>query len=122
NIPERLFAFFFRPLPLEAQSFLQSAAALENSFYLLLHMLFIWVLIKNFKYRFPSKIPPWIYFAGFFMLVCGAFYIFRYANFGIFMRTKIMYAPFWITAILWMMSTYEAGVKKSEFSPSTGSG
>jgi hypothetical protein len=27
--------------------------------------------------------------------------VFRYANFGIFMRTKMMYAPFMVVAILW---------------------
>jgi hypothetical protein len=103
NLPERLFAFYFRPLPFEAQNGLQLAAAVENVIYLVLHVVLILLLLKNRRNISLKKIPSWVYFTGLFMLVCGAFYIFRYANFGIFMRTKIMYAPFWTTAMLLLM-------------------
>lgn len=104
NIPERLFAFFFRPLPFEAKNLLQLAAATENTLYLVLHLVLIVLLLKHRRTINFKKIPSWVYFTGLFMLVCGAFYIFRYANFGIFMRTKIIYAPFWIIAMLFLMS------------------
>jgi hypothetical protein len=104
TIPERLFAFYFRPLPFEAQNLLQLAAATENTLYLVLHLVLIVLLLKHRRTISLKIIPSWVYFTGLFMLVCGAFYIFRYANFGIFMRTKIMYAPFWITALLYLMS------------------
>ncbi|MFN4198348.1 MAG: hypothetical protein ACK4FS_04895 [Flavobacterium sp.] len=104
NILERLFAFFFRPLPFEAKNLLQLAAAAENTLYLVLHLVLIVLLIKNRNTICFKKIPSWVYFTGLFMLICGAFYIFRYANFGIFMRTKIIYAPFWIIAMLFLMS------------------
>ena len=75
---------------------------LDNLSYLILHGIALVIL-----YRYSSKLkqlrmPFWWYTAIFFSLFCGMVFIYRYANFGIFMRTKIMYAPFMVVALLWL--------------------
>lgn len=98
----RLVSFYFRPFLWEATTFRTVIVGLDNLIYLILHGI---TLVFLFRYSAKLKsirFPFWWYTAVFLCLFCGMVFIYRYANFGIFMRTKIMYAPFMVVALLWL--------------------
>ncbi len=99
----RFVSFYFRPFAGEINNWKGWLAGLENMVYLILHLLFIYLLFRHWKKIKNIQWPLWCSTAVFLSLYCGSIYIFRYANFGIFMRTKLMYAPFMVAAILWLM-------------------
>ncbi len=91
SFPERLFAVMFRPLMWEVSGFWQWAAAIENTFFLLLMAtaLLFWL-----RRPFWPPFPPFL-IAG---MVLGWVFICIYAfslnNLGIFMRMKSIFALF----------------------------
>ncbi|MDD2985964.1 hypothetical protein [Flavobacterium sp.] len=99
----RVVSFFFRPFLWEAYDFKTLLVGVDNLIYLLFHAVAIGLLICNFSKLKALQLPMWFYTAVIFTLLCGFIFIFRYANLGIFMRTKIMYAPFMAVALLWIM-------------------
>jgi hypothetical protein len=92
----RLFSFNFRPLFFDAKSVLGFLASIENGLLLLIYMAaFICVILFYRKINFS----PWMKITFLFALIANVLYIQRYANLGIFMRTKIMYQPFVLIAL-----------------------
>jgi hypothetical protein len=78
-------------------SFLGVMASLENALMLSIALLGIFVTIK---FRKMIHNFPWMKIAFGFTIIASLLYIQRYANLGIFMRTKIMFQPFMIIAFL----------------------
>jgi hypothetical protein len=103
----RLVSFYFRPFIGEVNNLKGWIAGFENLVYLLLHLIFIYTIVRYWKKIKKICLPLWWSTAVFLSLYCGSVYIFRYANFGIFMRTKLMYAPFMVAAILWLLHTIQ---------------
>ena len=81
----------FRPFLWEAHSVFSFFAALDNVVLLLFQLLGLYLFVRY--YRLIS-LTLTLKTALVFSLICGCIYIFRYANLGIFMRTKIMWMPF----------------------------
>ncbi len=96
----KLFSFNFRPLFFDSHSIWAFFASLENSFILLLH--FIGLLILFFYHK-KIYFPEWMKIVLLFALLFCLVYVQRYANLGIFMRTKIMFQPFIIIAMLFVI-------------------
>jgi hypothetical protein len=93
----RIFSLNFRPLFYDVNSFLGVIASFENAL-----MLSIVVLGLFFSCKFRKKMQyfSWMKIAFGFTIIASLLYIQRYANLGIFMRTKIMFQPFLIIAFL----------------------
>jgi hypothetical protein len=93
----RIFSFNFRPLFYDVKSFLGIVASIENILTLSVCLLGLFFIAK-----FRNKIHyySWMKIAFGFSLIASLLYIQRYANLGIFMRTKIMFQPFLIIAFL----------------------
>jgi hypothetical protein len=91
------FSFHFRPLFYDAHSVLALLASIENLFYLLV---FTTALI--FALRFYPKInyTPEMKAIFLFTFIASLLYVERYANLGIFMRTKMMFQPFLIVSLV----------------------
>ncbi|WP_162126246.1 hypothetical protein [Flavobacterium phycosphaerae] len=96
NFANRFFAFNFRPLFFDAKSLLGFLASIENALLLLIYLLTFVVLIVFYK---KIIFPQWMKIAFLFALIASLLYIQRYANLGIFMRTKIMFQPFVLIAL-----------------------
>ncbi len=92
----RLFSFNFRPLFFEVPSVFGFFSALENVLLLLVYGL---ALVITIRYYSKIGFPEWMKITFLFALIASLLYIQRYANFGIFMRTKIMYQPFVVIAL-----------------------
>ncbi len=91
------FSFHFRPLFYDAHSALSLLASIENLFSLAVFMLALFFALRfwtKIKYTFEMKI------ALLFTFIAGLLYVERYANLGIFMRTKVMFQPFLIITLL----------------------
>ncbi len=104
----KLFSFNFRPLFFDAPTLWALLASFENAFVLLFHVLFIWLLIVNYK---KNQFSDWMKIVFLFTLVTSLVYVQRYANLGIFMRTKIMYQPFMLLIIVHLMQQYLSSQK-----------
>lgn len=102
SILYRIISFFFRPFLWEAYDFKTIIVGVDNLMYMLMHVFAIILLLLNFSRLKKTQIPMWFYTAVIFTFLCGVIFIFRYANMGIFMRTKIMYAPFMAVALIWI--------------------
>ena len=96
----KMFSFYFRPLFYDANSILSLFASLENIFVLIIHSISLYFII-----RFRKKIsyPEWLKWILVFTLICGILYVQRYANLGIFMRTKMMFQPFALIGLLFII-------------------
>jgi hypothetical protein len=97
NYIYRIFSLNFRPLFYDVNSFLGVMASLENTLMLSIALLGIFI---SFKFRKMIHYFPWMKIAFGFTVIASLLYIQRYANLGIFMRTKIMFQPFMIIAFL----------------------
>lgn len=97
NYGYKLFSFNFRPLFFDANSILQYLASIENILLLFIHLLALFFVL-----RFYSKIEfqQWIKITFLFTLISSLLFVQRYANLGIFMRTKMMFQPFMLIALL----------------------
>lgn len=98
----KLFSFYFRPLPSEVNTLKGWIVGMENLLFLFLLIFFGYLFFRFWREIQKKTVPLWCSSALFFGLFSGSIYVFRYANFGIFMRTKMMYAPFVVVAILWL--------------------
>jgi hypothetical protein len=96
NYAYRFFAFNFRPLFFDAKSILGILASIENALLLLIYLLAFVVVVVFYK---KITFPQWMKMAFLFALIASLLYIQRYANLGIFMRTKIMFQPFVLIAL-----------------------
>ena len=96
----KLFSFNFRPLFYDVRSTTTLMASIENTIVLSIHLLGLFYLLKFF-----SKIvfPNWIKIAFLFTIIASILYVQRYANLGIFMRTKVMFQPFLLVALLYII-------------------
>lgn len=86
----KYFTFLFRPLYLDSNSLFGLICSLENSIHL---VLFLMGITSLFYFK-KSKLYSFTIFFLIFTVVCTFFYVQRYACFGIFIRTKIMFQPF----------------------------
>lgn len=91
NWIERIFALNFRPLFFDAHSFFSLVLSVENVLTLLLMFLALMSYIVRFK---TIKLDTFARISLLFFVVSSLFFIQRYSCLGIFVRTKIMYAPF----------------------------
>ena len=110
NYPYKLFSFLFRPLFYDANSLYLILASIENSI-----VLFIFIFAVYFVVRYYKKIifTTWMQAAFLFTLVACLLYVHRYANLGIFMRTKIMFQPFTLIGLLAIITQGISLQKKS---------
>jgi hypothetical protein len=97
----KLFSFHFRPLFFDANSTLAIFASIENTV-----VLVIFVLALFFGIRFYNKVKytKEMKTVFLFTFIATIIYVERYANLGIFMRTKMMFQPFMIVALLLIIS------------------
>lgn len=107
TIPHKLEAFLFQPLFFDAHSLLSMLASFENGIVLLIHLLALYMISTRF-----SKIQwqDWMKIAVLFTFIASLLYIQRYANLGIFMRTKMQFIPFELIALLYVI---KLGLAKS---------
>jgi hypothetical protein len=96
NYGYRFFSFNFRPLFFDAKSVLGFLASIENALLLLIYMMALLIVIVFYK---KIIFPQWMKMTFLFALIASLLYIQRYANLGIFMRTKIMFQPFVLIAL-----------------------
>ena len=108
----KLFSFNFRPLFFDSTSIWTFFASLENSFLLSLHFLTLLIFLKYYKkIYFPVSLKIVFLFS---LLLCLV-YVNRYANLGIFMRTKIMFEPFLLIGFLLLIKHYFTFKKNNEY-------
>ncbi len=90
NLLYKFFTFYFRPLLFEQQDWRYQILGVENVILLILVVIAMLLIIKNFKKIQWSVF--WI-FGILFLFFFGLMYVFAYANFGIIVRTKTMAIP-----------------------------
>jgi hypothetical protein len=93
------FTFYFRPLFYDVHTPLSLLASIENFVVLFFHIVVVFLLTKK---RFKISLPVWsvtILFAAF---IAALLFVERYANLGIFMRTKVMFQPFVLVVLMWI--------------------
>ncbi len=96
----KFFSFNFRPLFFDSNSIWAFFASLENCLILLLHLVTLVVILLYYK---NIIFPEWMKVVLLFSLVFSLVYIQRYANLGIFMRTKIMFQPFLLVGFIYII-------------------
>jgi hypothetical protein len=91
------FSFHFRPLFFDANSLAMIVASFENGIVLALYItaLFFWLKFYH-KIDFSMAMKTLFLFT----FIASVLYIERYANLGIFMRTKMMFQPFMTIALV----------------------
>lgn len=102
NVFERFFTLNFRPLFLDANSWLTLILSVENLLVLLLFSGALFYFVKHFKTFTTDSFTKLS--IGFF-LISSIFFIQRYSCLGIFVRTKIMYMPFVLIAAIRIINT-----------------
>jgi hypothetical protein len=97
NYIYKWFSFHFRPLFYDAHTVLAFFAGIENLFYLV-----VFAAALFFILRFYNKISYSLEMKTIFLFtfIASLLYVERYANLGIFMRTKMMFQPFLIVLLL----------------------
>jgi hypothetical protein len=98
NVPHKIEAFLFQPLFFDAHSLLSMLASFENLIVLIIHLVAVYFIAKRFT---KIKWQDWMKIALLFTIISSLLYIQRYANLGIFMRTKIQFMPFELIALLY---------------------
>ena len=93
----KIFSFLFRPLFYDTHNLSLVLASIENVLMLIIFGLTLLALV-----RYYAKIifPVWIKITILYTLLIIIVYVERYANLGIFMRTKMMFQPFLLIAML----------------------
>ena len=100
NFVEKIFAYYFRPFPLEANNLMQILVSIENLYFLLL---FIFVSIFSIKFIYRNIFKPEVifrninykYFVNILYIVMLTILLSQTtANFGIASRQKYMLLPF----------------------------
>ncbi len=100
NYGYKLFSFNFRPLFYDAKSFMHYLASLENGLILLLSVITLFFLGKYYR---NMIFPSWVKIVFLLTAISSLLFVQRYANLGIFMRTKMMFQPFLLIAILFII-------------------
>ena len=95
------FTFHFRPLFFDVHSIPMFFASIENLILLLISILTILVCLRYFS---QLRFPFWMKVTFIFSILVTTIYIERYANLGIFMRTKMMFQPFLLIACLHLIA------------------
>jgi hypothetical protein len=89
SLPEQLFAYMFRPLFFEINSFSSTAAAFDNLILLFLFVVGSWAMLKGRRTDLgESRLFMWIY-----ALMAWGILATTTANLGIALRQKWMFAP-----------------------------
>ena len=101
NYCYKLFSFHFRPLFFDAHNVSMMLASVEN---VVMFLLFVVALLVILRYYSQLVFPTWIKISFWFTLLVTIIYVERYANLGIFMRTKVMFQPFLLIALLHIIS------------------
>jgi hypothetical protein len=96
NYFHRIFVFNFQPLFFDANTIFSWLASFENVLVLLIHFTALLFVIKFYN---KINIYEWMKIVFVFVLISSLVYVQRYANLGIFMRTKIMFQPFILIAL-----------------------
>jgi hypothetical protein len=100
NYPTKWLALHCRPLFFDVKNGMQFLASLENSCCILLFLVAIYSLMLNYKNIF---LQDWMKVSLWFFAIATVIYAERYANSGIFMRTKIMFQPFVLIVLLFII-------------------
>lgn len=101
NYGYKFFSFNFRPLFFDTASILGFGASLENAVFLMTVIIALYYAIKYYKkIQWPQRCKIALVFS----IITSMIYIERYANLGIFMRTKMMYQPFLWIVLLFIIS------------------
>jgi hypothetical protein len=98
SYPYKFFSFYFRPLFYDSHNYSMFFASIENLIVLLLHL---WALFFILFYKINFSESFKIVFL--FSFIAGFIYIHRYANLGLFMRTKIMFEPFVLVGLVFII-------------------
>jgi hypothetical protein len=101
NFPEKIFTINFRPLFFDTHNYLGVLVSLENTFIILLHLSFLWLLLfyfKKIKWNF-LLLSIIVY-----NVVCSSIFVQRYSDLGLLIRTKNMFQPFMLLVILAIFS------------------
>lgn len=100
NWLERLFIFYFRPLFFDSSTIYSWILSLENLAWLILHIVTLFLIVKNLKtIKFEKIILCFIIY----LIVGGLLFVQRYADLGLIVRTKIMLQPFFIIVFFWVI-------------------
>jgi hypothetical protein len=91
------FSFQFRPLFFDADTLVMTLASIENSIIL---VLFIVALFFGLRFYQKINFNTTMKTVFLFTFIASVIYIERYANLGIFMRTKMMFQPFMIIVLV----------------------
>jgi len=100
NYVNKFFAFLYRPLFIDSHNIWLLFSSFENLFFLLLSSVTVVFAIKNFK---KIQYPLVIKVVFLYTIVSCLLYVQRYANLGIFMRTKVMFQPFLVIAMVFIL-------------------
>lgn len=95
----KIFSFNFRPLFFDANTLWMLFASIENSIVLLLYGASLFFVVKYYK---KINFTQCMKIAFLFTFIASMLYVQRYANLGIFMRTKIMFEPFALVALFYI--------------------
>ena len=101
SISQKIFTFYFRPLPFEKNGFLYQVISIENILLLIIVVLTIACSIKYFR---TLKEDMLFVFPIVFMIFLALMYIYAYANYGIILRTRTMTTPFLYIFIIKVLS------------------
>lgn len=102
---ERLFIFYFRPLFFDSSTIYSWVLSLENLAWLILHIVTLFLIVKNLKIiKFEKIILCFISY----ILVGGFLFVQRYADLGLIVRTKIMLQPFFIIVFFWVIKVLKS--------------
>jgi hypothetical protein len=93
----KIFSFHFRPLFFDSHNTAMVFASMEN---LLMLIIFISALLVVIRFYAQLVFSSWMKLVFWFTFLTTVVYIERYANLGIFMRTKMMIQPFLLVALL----------------------
>ena len=96
----KLFSFYFRPLFFDSHSYWMVLASIENSIVLVLHLIALFFIVCFYT---KMVFPQWLKVVFLFTFIAGLLYVQRYANLGLFMRTKIQFQPFLLVGLLYLI-------------------
>lgn len=100
NYFHRFFVFNFQPLFFDSDTIFSWLASIENALVFSFHLLALFFVLKFYN---RIHFQEWMKIAFIFALISTFLYVQRYANLGIFMRTKIMFQPFVVISLFFII-------------------
>lgn len=97
NYFEKFFAFYFRPLFFDVHNVYGFFISIENLITLIIHLVILFLIIKNFKVLKLDLLSKAIILYGF---IAGLLFVQRYSDLGLIIRTKALIQPFIILALI----------------------